>query len=41
MGTGTFSVNHALRDALTVEVCKLLNQMHILKQHGPTFPSGE
>jgi len=39
--TGTFSVNYTLRDALTVEVCELLDEMYILQQNGPTFADGE
>ena len=38
---GTFSVNHTLRNALTVEVRELLDKKHILQQNRSTFADGE
>jgi hypothetical protein len=41
MRTGTFRVDYTLWDALTVKVCKFLNQMHVLQQYRTAFAYGE
>lgn len=38
MGAGSFGMNHPLWDSLSIEMCQLLNQMHILKQYRPALP---
>jgi len=41
VGTGTFSVNDALRDAFAVEVSEFFDQVYVLQQYGSTFANGE
>ena len=40
MSTGSLSVDHSLGDSLSVELCELVNQMHVLEEDGSSGSSG-